>query len=81
MVRVVVALSGEVDPLGVSELVTNEVQVSLSSQRLGDGADDVENADSVEDYGSFGESFDIPLYIAASISQNASVLSPTRLWS
>lgn len=51
VVRVVVALSGEVDPLGVSELVTNEVQVSLSSQRLGDGADDVENADSVEDYG------------------------------
>lgn len=51
VVRVVVALPGEIDPLGVSELVANEVQITLSSQRLREHTNDVECADSVQDHG------------------------------
>lgn len=51
VVRVVIALPREVDPLGVSELVSHEVQIPLASKYLRERPNDMEHADPLNNDG------------------------------
>ena len=76
----VVALPGEVHPLGMAELVADEVQIAVARRGAGQEADDLVHVDGPV-HGRAVVVLLMPVYISASASRNISVLSPTSAWS